>query len=213
MATLIEVLRIFVSWPFVILLLGSGFGYAFRSEIAQFLCNIASIKLPGGAEIRISQLPPPSSETPEVKPPSGPEPHVLTLSEEQQQAIKGHIESLAKEATDAKQEKEKLLETASNLLIENNRTIRYWWFMYLSLFLVPTTKIVLRWFAVQIPSPTKDYYSEVWKTVVADPKQREVILMVLLHHGLVETKGHLLQVTQNGRDFLTFIGEISSEAK
>ncbi|MFB3886336.1 MAG: hypothetical protein ACE144_14020 [Thermodesulfobacteriota bacterium] len=212
MTTWIEVLKIFVSWPFVILLLGAAFGYVFRSEIAQFLRNIGSIKLPGGAEIHTSQPPAPSSEKPEKEAPPEPDPAIITLNKEQQQLVREHIENLTKEAADAKQEKESLLETASNLLIEKDRVIKYWWFMFLSLFLVPTTKNVLRWFAVQTPLPTKEYYNEIWKTVVADPKQREIMLMVLLHHGLIEANGPLLQVTQNGRDFITFIGEVGSAA-
>jgi len=207
MTTWIEVLKIFVSWPFVILLLCAAFGCVFRTEIAQFLRNIGSIKLPGGAEIRTSQLPAPSSETPEKEAPPEPDPGIITLDEEQQRLIREQFENLSKEAADAKQEKESLLDTASNLLIEKDKAIKYWWFMHLSYFLVSTTKNVLRWFAAQTPLPTKEYYNEVWKTVVADPKQREIMLMVLLHHGLIETTGLVLQVTQNGRDFLTFIGE------
>jgi hypothetical protein len=99
------------------------------------------------------------------------------------------------------------MELAFNMLVEKDREVKYWWFMYLSFFLVPTTKSVLRWFADQIPLPTKEYYNEVWKTVVPDSKQREVMLMVLLHHGLIETKGLVLQITQYGRDFLTFIAD------
>lgn len=206
MVTWLELLKVFISWPFVILILALAFGFTFRYEIAQFLRNIGTIKLPGGTEILTSQAPPSKSEMSDKEAPPEPSPEVLTLNEEQQKIIRQHIKELAKEAADAKQEKEQILDTAVNMLVHKDREIRYWWFMYLSFFLVPTTKNVLRWFAIQIPSPTKEYYNEVWKPLVVDSKQREIILMVLLHHGLIETKGHLLQITQNGHDFLTFIG-------
>lgn len=202
----IELLKIFVSWPFVILILGLAFGITFRAELAQFIKAVGTIKLPGGAEILTNQTPPPKSETPEKKSPPEPDPKVLTLNEEQQQIIREHIKSLTKQATDAKQEKENILEVATTLLAEKERDARYWWFMYLSFFLVSTTQNVLRWFAAQALPPTKEYYNEVWKTVVQDSKQREIILMVLFHHGLLEIKGHLIQVTQNGRDFINFVG-------
>jgi hypothetical protein len=202
----VELLKIFISWPFVIFVLGLAFGIGFRIEIAQFLRNIAAIKLPGGAEILTSQLPPPKSEKSEEPSPPEPAPGIITLNEDQQNIIRQHIEALTKEAADARQEKEKLLEAATNLLSEKDIEKKYWWFMYLTLFMVPTTQNVLRWFAAQSLPSTKEYYNEMWKPVVAAAEQREVILMVLLHHGLLESKGHVLQITQNGRDFLNFIG-------
>ncbi len=202
----IELLKIFVSWPFIIFILGLGFGIGFRSEISQFLRNVATIRLPGGAEILTSQPPPPKTEKSEEPAPPESAPGVITLNEDQQQIIRQHIEGLTKEAANAKQEKENLLETASKLLSEREVEKKYWWFMYLTHFLVPTTQNVLRWFAAQAHLPTKEYYNEVWKPILADAKQREVVLMVLLHHGLLESKGHVLQVTQNGQDFLSFVG-------
>lgn len=202
--TFIDVLRILISWPAVILILGLLFGYHFRSEISRLLQNI-SIKLPGGTEISASQLPPPSGETEKKEAPPEPASGVLKLTPEEQKVIRTHIESLTKEASTAKQEKENLIKTAVDLLSKKDSDIKYWWFMYLSLFLVPTTKNVLWWFMTRIEAPTKEYYHLAWKDVVLDVQQREIMFMVLLHHGLIEEKGPVIQITQNGRDFLTFI--------
>jgi hypothetical protein len=73
MMTWIELLKVFVSWPLVILILGLAFGFTFRAEIAQFLRNIGTIKLPGGAEILTSQAPPSKSETPDKEAPPEPD--------------------------------------------------------------------------------------------------------------------------------------------
>ena len=114
---------------------------------------------------------------------------------------------MTREAAGAVQGKSIIVEYAIKMIGEKDREKKYWWFMYLSLFLVPNTKLVLRWFATQATPPTKEYYSEFWKAIVAESKLREVMLMVLIHHGLVVSEGPVLKVSQNGRDFLAFIGD------
>ena len=205
MSTALDLLRIFISWPFMVFVLLCAFGYTFRSEIRQLLGNVVSIKLPGGAEILTLQPPPATSETKEKEASPEPGPSVLTLTADQQVVIRAHIEDLTKQISTVAEEKEAILKRAVELISEKQREVRYWWFMFLSLFLVPTTKNVLRWFAAQTIPPTKVYYDEVWKVIVLDAKQREVILMVLLHYSLVEFEGQTLEVSQIGRDFLAFL--------
>jgi len=118
------------------------------------------------------------------------------------------MDGLRKKAENAKQEKENIFEAAVNLLNEKQKEVVGWWFNYLSLFLVPKTKFILSWFGSQTVAPTKEYFHETWKQIVPDTKERETILMVLLHHGLIEAKNQVLQITQAGRDFLNFIGPL-----
>ena len=200
-----EYLKIFVSWPFVVLVLVGGFGLLFTTEIRQFLRKIGTIKLPGGTEILTTQSPPATSDKKDEVAPPEPNPSVLTLNAEQQAVVRAHIESLSQQASTATQKKEQIFNNAVELLTQKERDIKYWWFMYLNLFLVATTKYVLRWFAAQPMPITKDYYNEVWKGIVADTLQRETMLIVLMHHNLIETKESLINTTQNGRDFLAFL--------
>lgn len=200
-----ELLKIIISWPFVVLILVGSFGWSFKEEIRQFLRKVGTIKLPRGTEILTTQSPPAKSEKKDDIAPPEPDPSVLTLNAEQQAVIRAHIESLSQQASTAEQEKEQILKNATDLLLQKEREVKYWWFMYLNLFLVPTTKHVLRWFASQPIAITKDYYNEVWKGIVANAVQREIMLMVLIHHNLIEANGPTLVLTQNGRDFLTFL--------
>lgn len=204
-----DYLKIFVSWPFVVLVLVGGFGLLFTSEVRQFLRKVGTIKLPGGTEILTTQLPPATSDKKDEVAPPEPNPSVLTLNAEEQAAIRAHIETLSQQATTAAQEKEQILNNAVELLTQKERDTKYWWFMYLNLFLVVTTKHVLRWLAAQPVPITKDYYNEVWKGIVADTLQRETMLIVLLHHNLIEAKETMIQTTQNGRDFLAFLASLS----
>lgn len=208
----LEFLVVFISWPFVALVLGLSFGFGFRAQIKQFLNNVASVRLPGGTEITTSQPPPPKSETVEDPAPPEPAEGVITLNEEQLAAIRSHIEGLAKEAANAVQEKDSIVETAIKLIEERDRDKKYWWFMYLSHFLVPNSKHVLRWFAFQPSPPTKEFYSEFWKPVIPESKERETIVMVLLHHGLIKSDGPVLNLSHDGRDFLLFIGAFAPGA-
>lgn len=205
-----EVIKVLISWPFTILILGLGFGIGFRSEIAQLLRNIASIKLPGGAEILTIQPPPPENERRESAQPADtppePPPGVITLTQEDQAAIRSHIEALTQQATNVTQEKEQLLEAASSLIAEKQREARYWWFMYLGHFLVFRTKLVLKWLSEQSYAPSRAYYHETWKDQIPELKEREAILMALFHHGLIEDTGQGLRVTDAGREFLHFSG-------
>src|SRR3990172_972259 len=140
-----ELLKIIVSWPFVILILVGSFGYSFKNEIRQFLQKVGTIKLPGGTEILTTQPPPATSEKKDDIAPPEPNPAVLILTAEQQAVIRAHIEGLSQQASTAEQMKEQILKNATDLLLQKEREVKYWWFMYLNLFLVPTTKHVLRW--------------------------------------------------------------------
>jgi hypothetical protein len=198
-----DVLKLIISWPFVAGALSLTFGIAFRYEISQFIQNIGLIRFPGG-EIRTTQASTPKDEL--AAPPA------ITLTEDDQKIIREHIESLTKKAADAEQEKEQILNYLIDTLTQKNQELAdkhkqviYWWFQYLSLFLVPITQTVLQWFSSLQIAPTKEYYNEAWKAVVTDANQREIMLMVLLHHGLLEANGPVLQVSQAGKDFLAFL--------
>jgi hypothetical protein len=198
----IDALRIVVSWPMTVGILGFLFGLVFRKELATFLSNIAFIKLPGGAELGARQAPP---SVEEAKPLGGvaPEPDA-----EPQSQFRAQLEDLSGQLADTRQQRDQVLEGAVKLLTSKQEEVTFWRFQYLSLFLVPITKTVLRWFANQRIPPTKTFYEENWKPVIVDPQQREMIFMVLHHHSLIEERGPSFAATAAGRAFLAFLDQL-----
>lgn len=190
----LEALRIIISWPFVIGALVLLFGISLKREIKQFIGNIGFIRFPGGTELRSSQSPTEQNKEP---PSDSIQPTILGKC----------IEDLTLQVNDAYQEKDQIINEAIKLLSDKHREVVYWWFQYLSVFFVPYTKLVLWWFASQSVAPTKEFYDEFWKMMIIDTNQRETILMVLLHHRLIKSHGHVLQITQAGLDFLSFLSK------
>jgi ABC-type sugar transport system permease subunit len=204
-----EILRTVISWPFVVGVLGLAFGVTFQREISQFIQNIGLIRFPGG-EIRATQ-------TPEGKVTTSPvtEEGSITLLKEDQVRVAEVINKLVDDMCQAtserektreeKEEMEKVVDLVISRLADKHREAVHWWFQYLSLFLVPITKTVLQWFALQEVAPTKEYYNQVWRAAIPDDNQREIIFMVLSHHRLIEAEGAVYKVSQAGNDFLDFL--------
>ena len=136
--TLIEITSIFLSWPAVIGALGLTFGITFRKELSDFINRLGTIRLPGGTEISSS----PPQPAPETKSKYKKEEGNITLSIEQQEPIRKHIEDLKEKIAGSECEKEELFKVATDLLLEKQGEVVYWWFEYLSLFLVPHTQLV-----------------------------------------------------------------------
>jgi len=199
--TLIDVLRILLSWPVVVGVIAFAFGIVFCNELSDFLKRVGTIRLPGGTEISSS----PSQARTDTKDTEAKEEKAITLTTEQQEIINQHIKGLQEKIAGNELEREELFKTASNLLEEKQREVIFWWFEFLSLFLVPTTQLVLKWFSTQATAPTKTFYDEFWKPIITDTKQREIILMVLLHHGLVTQDGVTLKISDAGRQFLVYV--------
>ena len=120
--------------------------------------------------------------------------------------LERQIHDLAERANAAERDKVSTEEAAIQLLTEKDREATYWHFMYLSLFLVPATKQVLYWFAQHGTPLTREYYHETWRPLVASPRDREVMMMVLLQNGLLQEVGSAVQISEHGRGFLQFIG-------
>lgn len=166
-ATLLEVLRLFFAWPFMVALLGFAFGIAFRREIGRFLENVGMIRFPGGTELHSRQAPAGTKREEEALPT---EDGLVTLRPEDQQAIRQHFEELQRGLAEASQRAElseqqtqeisQFLETAGKMLEEEQQKTIFWWYQYLNLFLVLGTKLVLKWFAGLQITPTKDLFHE-----------------------------------------------------
>lgn len=212
--TLIEVLKLFFAWPFMVALLGFAFGIAFRQELARFLENIGIVRFPGGTELHARQAPAGTKKEEEALPA---EDGVVKLRPEDQQAIQQAFQRLQQDLSEASQRAElskqqtqeisQSLEAAGKLIEEEQHKTIFWWYQYLNLFLVLGTKLVLKWFSgLQIP-PTKDLFHEHWKLLIPDAKERETILSVLLFHELIQSNGQQFWITEAGMSFLQFLDQ------
>lgn len=95
--------------------------------------------------------------------------------------------------------------------IQSHRDALYWFFMYLNLFLVPTTKEVLVWIS-SLDGVTKDLYEATWGPRLAQPIQRASTLNALLQTNLVQDVGGLFRITERGRRYKLFLAGRIEEA-
>lgn len=198
-AMLLEVLKIIVSWPFVVALLAFAFGMAYRTELGLFIKNIGKIRLPGGAEILTQDLPDEQAAK------KFPDPEHPPLTPELADALRQGFEELAQRAANADQQREAVIDEAVKVITQKDQAIYYWFFRYLNVFLVERTKLVLAWLEEQELHPTPRAYHLAWTPVIEDEEQRETILTVLLNFGLVAEEGGMLRLQPNGQQFLRFL--------
>jgi hypothetical protein len=173
--TAVELARVLLAWPTIVGALLVGFGIVFRDDFSQFLRNISKVRFPGGAEI---ERQPPAPEIDEAKLPEEDIPASPEAEDEEQNVLLGVARQSRKEAL-------------------------YWFFMYLNLFLVPTTQEVLAWIGT-LEGVTKDLFDASWAPSLPQPIQRAATLNALLQTNLVQEMGGLLRITERGRRYLLF---------
>ena len=166
----------------------------FRREFRTLFARIASIKLPGGGELAMTQserlqnershdanhlpeLPDASSISLYGKPNIPPE--VL-------QQIRGIVESEQLKA-------------------------RLWEFRFLNFFLAPQSHRTLDLLASMPSPPAEGLICDLIQPFVPLPEERGAILLALRMHQLVAITQGLVEVTNKGRDYLTWRGSRASE--
>lgn len=75
-----------------------------------------------------------------------------------------------------------------------------WEFQYLNLFLVPTSKSILKW--IDMLSPSIDLFNQFWALI--SEKQREIIIGVLYANELITWQNKILTTTTKGKLFIGF---------
>lgn len=171
--TAVEVIRILLNWPVVVLVLVLLFLLLFRSQISKFLDNMQMVRA-GTVEIVASQ---PEPETTEEPPPV--------------------------EADSEKHPTAEMDEELQQRILQVQRTSLFWYFRYLSIFLVPRTKSILKMIvdAGQLPRQTID--------IVLGPPipkaEKEAILDALTANGLVEEADGLLVASPYAVRFQAFL--------
>ena len=200
-AAFIDYLRLLLSWPVVIGLLGGVALWRFHRNIADLLDHIDEIRWRGGrARIQPS---PPAEAAEEMLP----DPDTRGLEEE--------LGELAAEAAgaDAAEEKKKkrLIQVALGVLAEKEAVISGWRCAYLSLFFVTLTKQALGWIASHPDGVTRNtFYFRGGADSSIDA--RRTILHALLSTGVVseessprqQSAGDVFTITPAGHDFLNY---------
>ncbi|MHB1131669.1 MAG: hypothetical protein ACYC4L_04705 [Chloroflexota bacterium] len=206
----LKVIEKVADWPFVLLVLGFCAGLVYREQIGRLIDRVISLEGPGGWKAQTSQpsnspAPPTLSPNPADLAPAGgtktltAPASVNLVTGEQVKVEEGKTPSVA--ATT--EEDADLLRKA---LSDRDQAVWYWYFRYLSVFLVPLTQAVLRWFSIwTLPIPEADYHNWFAKSV-PDHLQRQIMIDVLLQNGLLHKSDEGFVITDTGRRFLAFIG-------
>jgi hypothetical protein len=180
----LEYLRVILSAPPMVAVTVSIFLILFREDIKALLLRVASIRLPGGAEVLTPQRQRQEGEIknplPQVQPPVV---EIPNLSAQQRQEIEN--------------------------LIKSERANAYQWeYRYLNLFLVRGTQVVLDWLA-SIPQPVSIHFaSSFWLPVIPSTDERFAIFKALEAHQLIQIKGDGIEVTPKGREYIQWRGPL-----
>jgi hypothetical protein len=178
----IKFLSIIISWPVVILIVILIFFSKFRDSFDYYLRNIKSVKLPGGTEIQ-SQTPAPMKG---------------------QRKIDKLIKELSESPKSSKFEQELADKTLDNAIKE----IFDWKFKYLNLFLIPNSKVALKWFSKFRSPVTREIFHKAWSRTSSDKNQRNIILDVLIQNELISENRDELIIEELGNAFLEYLNII-----
>lgn len=211
---LVKVGAVFLAWPYVTVVLVLSFLLLFRDPLSTAIGRVQRLKgLGGEVELQVQAPPKPdvsvdaareeraekieaqvaAQVTPEAPPQlpqelediftflGEPVPHVTTMREAGEFAGR-----MLARATFAKEEAQR------------------WKFYYLSFFLVPNSKLVLRWFEQRRFARREDYEND-WRVSMPDPVARAIVLIVLASHGLLEEVNGTISVTREGHALLAFL--------
>jgi len=209
---LVEILEVLVSWPIAILILALAFGIRFQQQIASFLEKIATflgeatwIRFGGrGFWTEAQRQVPSKALTEEDK-------KLIELTAEQYASVVKDAEQLQKELQSVVNqqireevgEHEAMLDTAVRMYYEELlKESLFWEFEYLSLFLAPATKYLLRCISNRL-SPLANYLlSPEIRHQISDPTQNQTMHQVLLDHGLIKQENGDFRITDKGKQFL-----------
>ena len=168
----------------------------FRASLEYFLRSIASVRLPGGAEILTQPPAPPKEE-------ANADTAYDDLSGAQRKLVNELLAKLAVQRARAESRQEQSEQTVRQL----QWAALYWEFMYLSKFLVPKTQVLLRMLCNVQPPLTKTAFNLQWPSWQAgDLTEREAVFSALTTTGLVAEENSILKVTPKGDAFLQFLG-------
>lgn len=184
-ALLLEYVKAILVWPVAAVVIIA----LLRREIRDLISRVVTFKFPGGElQARQQSEAAPAQGNARVNPPSPPLPDGLQITEQQRAAIVEVIQSQAAAA-------------------------RLWEYLYLNLFLAPSTQLVLNWFVGLGRRTTIAEYEAFWGRLITDEKQRQTILNVLMAHYLVQPDGPSIVLSEKGREYVKWRGALPRPAE
>jgi hypothetical protein len=194
----IDLLKVLISWPLIVAILV----ITFKDQMAEFIKYLDITYRTKGGDVfqfqnsqsatRLSE----ASKTVDKKDPDPADTKVL----------KDQVDNLIQVAAGLEQEKRQIIEGAAHLLKQQGEAVVYWWFQYLSCFLVFNTKMVLSWFANQQTGITEEFFRSYWRAAIQPPEELKAVFFALVDHGLIANDDNgLFWITKGGREFLDFL--------
>ena len=177
---LLEYLKVFVSWPVVVLIIALIVIWRFHQPLAEWIKNMA-LRVPGVIELGQEKQSSPLKDF---------EPEVLTAGD------------VPTDDTDLSHESSE--ETIKKLQATLDREInigKYWLYNYLSLFFVSNTKRVLAWLNRQTATPVTEYHSN-WANTVTSFEERSAILNALVNFYMVNLAEGSISLRVYGKEFI-----------
>lgn len=180
-SSLVEMIRVGLSWPVLAVVLVSLFLWCFQEHIKKLIDELMQIRTPSFGFSR--QKEPKEAPTAISKAiVDGLVQHVTA----QRDSLWEFVLEVERQAAASAYSEER-----GRLLIDAVT----WRFRYADLFLVPITKRVLHWMTT-INSPiNRESFEVVWQPVIQDPQQRQAVLNVLIHVGLIRNEAGSLSVS------------------
>jgi hypothetical protein len=185
--TLQNYLKIFVSWPFAVIIIGLCFFLLFKDEIKAFLATVKSIKagkveVTSESQIQTDNV---AEKLPAKKKRPSPKEKKLASQLEEMNGKLGEVNKTV-------QDKDGLID----FLIEKNTSYEN---AYLNLLLVPKTKAALRLLASGMSKP--DIMDELRKNGNSEDEV-QAVFQVLGTNGLIQEEAGQTSVTAKGQRFL-----------
>jgi hypothetical protein len=181
----INILKIVLSWPMVILTLGVLSICKFKNALSAWLKNLSLHGEYKGATF--------SAQSQSVTEVSG-------------ETEKQNIETIKNNLpTEADNNNPELLKEE----VKNWRARSYLWeYRYLNYYLVPRTQYTLDYFYDLKKPLSFAYYDAMTIPLIPDPKERAAMIGALIsHHLLIDTSG-LLTISEKGREYVEWRGKM-----
>jgi hypothetical protein len=195
---LLEYVRVFLSWPAVVLALGVIFLVRFKEPIKALIDRAASIKLPGGGELVF-----PQTALNALNARTGDEARPTTL------AVQVQAEQIAVNDPQAPPAHPADVAALEQRLRSERERAYLWEYRFLNYFLAPKTQIVLEWLASRQPTNFATYDNWIMAQV-RNPVERFAMIEALRsHHLLSVDENWLMSVTPKGREYMQWRGPLS----
>lgn len=170
------------SWPlciFIVLLISIS---KFKSQIADFINRVGSLKFPGGEILSQAKQSIADRELPEGK-------------TEDDSSLADILQGMG-----AEEEKERLRQ----IIQDKDGESLYWEYNYLDIFLVSESKRVLVWMSQNPSRVSSTVFHDLWDPLIPKHAERRTILSVLLRYDLIsqEEQSGMLEVTPKGHNYI-----------